>query len=291
MKNILGAIPKNDYTTKLSVSVCYAILASIALNFFWQPGHIYSSGLTGLAQILSTLISKTSIFTVPVSAILFVLNVPMFCLAWKKISKKFTVFTIISVTLASIFMQIVPETVLTPDPIICAIFGGAINGLGTGFALRSGISSGGLDIISITIRRATGKSIGSIAILFNAFIIFAAALLFGWKYAFYSALSIFISGKVTDVVYTKQQKMQVMIITKKPEEVVSCVQDRLRRGITIIHGAEGAFSHDGQTVLLTVITRYEMHDLEDAMKVSDKEAFVSISDNVKILGNFYDPGM
>lgn len=56
---------------------------------------------------------------------------------------------------------------------------------------------------------------------------------------FYSALSIFVSGKVTDAVYTKQKKMQVMIVTKNPDRVVDEIQKKMRRGITIIHEAEG----------------------------------------------------
>ena len=63
-------------------------------------------------------------------------------------------------------------------------------GLGIGLVLRNGISSGGLDIVSITIRKKTGKSIGSISIYFNAMIVFVAGLLFGWQYMFYSTLSI-----------------------------------------------------------------------------------------------------
>ena len=78
-------------------------------------------------------------------------------------------------------------------------------GLGIGPALRNGLSSGGLDIVSITIRK-TGKSIGSISIYFNALIVFVAGILFGWQYMFYSTLSIFVSGKVTDVVYTKTKE-------------------------------------------------------------------------------------
>ncbi len=50
-------------------------------------------------------------------------------------------------------IHILPETVLSTDPIICALFGGAVMGLGIGLALRNGLSSGGLDIVSITIRK------------------------------------------------------------------------------------------------------------------------------------------
>ena len=61
MKKIYDGLPVHDYTTKFSVSIVYAILASIAMNFFYQPGNIYSSGLTGLAQILTTLSQKLSV--------------------------------------------------------------------------------------------------------------------------------------------------------------------------------------------------------------------------------------
>ncbi|WP_375179270.1 YitT family protein [Enterococcus rotai] len=288
MKKFFESLPVHDYTTKLSVSIVYAILASVAMNFFYQPGNIYSSGITGLAQILTTLSTKVVGFNVPVSITLYALNIPLFFVAWLKIGKKFTVFTFLTVTLTSIFMQIVPQTVLSNDPIICAIFGGAVMGSGIGFALKNGLSSGGLDIFSITIRKKTGRSVGSISMYFNGLIIFVAGYLFGWQYMFYSALSIFVSGKVTDAVYTKQKKMQVMIITKNPDAVIDGIQQKMRRGITIIHEAEGAYRHDKQTLLLTVVTRYELPSLESAMKESDPSAFVSISDNVKILGRFYE---
>ncbi|MGQ4819848.1 YitT family protein, partial [Enterococcus faecium] len=77
-----------------------------------------------------------------------------------------------------------------------------------------------------TIRKKTRRSVGSISIYFNALIVFVAGYLFGWQYMFYSALSIFVSGKVTDAVYTKQKKMQVMIVTKNPHRVVDEIQKK-----------------------------------------------------------------
>lgn len=274
--------------SKLSAALFYALAVAIALNFFWQPGKIYASGITGFAQILQSVSERYLPFTLATSVMYFVLNIPLFILGWFKIGHKFTIFTGISVVLTSLFMQIMPTEVLTTDPIICAIFGGAVMGAGIGYALKNGLSSGGLDFISIAIRKKTGKTIGSITMFFNAFIMLVAGALFGWQYALYSALAIFVSGKVTDAVYTKQKKMQVLIITRYPQEVIHSIQKRMRRGITIIHDAEGAFHHDPQTVLFTVVTRYEMPMLKEAMKEADKKAFVSISDNVQILGQFYE---
>lgn len=291
MKKLLDDVPIHEYTTKFSVSIVYAILASVALNFFYQPGNIYSSGITGLAQILTTLSKRMIGFDIPVSVTLYALNFPLFFLAWKKIGKKFTIFTSITVTFTSLFIHIIPETILSSDPIICAIFGGAIMGAGIGFALKNGLSSVGLDIFSIVIQKKTGRSVGSISIYFNVLIIFVAGYLFGWQYMFYSALSIFVSGKTTDVVFTKQKKLQVMIVTTCPSKVIEEIQQTMRRGITIIHEAEGAYEHDKQTVLLTVITRFELSALESAMKEADPSAFVSIVDTVKVLGRFYEENL
>lgn len=288
MKELKKMFYNHEYTSKLTVSVVYALLASVALNVFWRPGQIYASGITGLAQIITAVVERATGYLPQVGYVLFALNVPLFVLAWLKISKKFTIFTVLTVAFTSIAIRFMPVTPLSTDPIICAIFGGAINGFAVGSALRHDISSGGLDIISITIRKATGRSVGSIAIILNGLIALTAGALFGWQYAFYSVLSIFVSGKVTDLIFTKQQKMQVMIITSKPDIVIDAVQERLRRGITIINDAEGAFNHDKKTVLFTVITRYEKYELEEAMAQSDPKAFVSIADNVTIVGNFYE---
>ncbi len=281
-------LPHSNYATKISTSIVYAITASAAVNFFYEPGNIYSSGVTGIAQIIGTLAQSAFGIKIPVALALLLLNLPLFILGWFKISPKFTIFTGITVLLTSVFMQIIPVQVLSTDPIINAIFGGVVMGAGGGYALRNGLSSGGLDFITIAIRKKTGKTIGSLSIIFNSFILLAAGLLFGWQYAFYSALAIFVSGKVMDAVFTKQKKMQVTIVTSCANEVIHGIHGKMRRGITIINGAEGAFRYDRQKVLITVVTRYELPLLKQIMRETDPHAFVSIADNVQILGRFYE---
>ncbi|EOT48663.1 MULTISPECIES: YitT family protein [Enterococcus] len=288
MSRVFKVFPHPDYATKFSFAMVYAILASVAVQLFYSPGNIYSSGITGIAQIFSTLSERLFGLYIPVSMMLLFLNLPLFILGWRKIGHKFTIFTGITVVLTSVTMQLIPIEKISDDPIICAIFGGATMGAGIGYALKNGLSSGGLDFVSIAIRKKTGKSIGSISILFNFVILIAAGILFGWQAALYSALAIFVCGKVTDAVFTQQKKMQVIIITRHPDDVINQIQDEIRRGITIINEAEGAYRHDRQTVLITVVTRFELPSLRQAMKKADPKAFVSIADNVQILGRFYE---
>ena len=288
MMNVLKNLSIEKLMYKLSASVVYAILSAVALNFFFQPGHVYSSGITGLAQIFTTLSYKLLGHNIPVSITLYLLNIPLLVLAWLKIGKRFTIYTVLTVTLSSIFIHIIPEFTLTPDPISNARFGGAGMGAGIGYALRSGISSGGTDIISLYIRKKTGRQVGNISLLFNGVIVILAGILFGWQYMFYSLLTIFVSSRVTDAIYTKQRKMQATIITKHPVEITQALHHRLHRGVTVVNSAEGGYTKVTMTILITIITQAEYQEFKYIMKEVDPAAFVSVAENVKVLGRFVE---
>ncbi|MGR3741742.1 YitT family protein [Companilactobacillus sp. DQM5] len=287
MEEIDRIFRRHQTVSKLTVAFIYAICVSIAVNLFWSAGHTYGSGITGFSQVITTFSEKFLPYKLPTSLMVFVLNAPLFYLSYKKIGKKFTFFTAVAVILSSIMLQSISPIIITRDPLICAIFGAIANGFGTGFALKNGLSTGGLDIIGIILRQKTGKSVGTINIYFNVLIVIAAGLLYGWPNALYSAVGIFVNGRVIDMVYTKNQKFQVMIVTSNPQEVIDEIQKTMRRGITVVHGVEGAYRHEEKTILFTVIARYEMDLLKEAMQNSDPYAFVSITDSIKILGNFY----
>jgi len=237
------SISREKYTEKVSASLLYGLLSSIAVNFFFQPGHVYSSGATGLAQVLSALSVRTLGFEIPVSLTFYAINIPLLILAWYKIGHKFTIFTFITVTMSSLFIQVMPHVTLTEDPLINAIFGGLVMGTGIGFGLKS---------------------------------------------ALYSMVTIFVSSRVTDAIFTKQKKMQAMIVTSNPDPVVRMIQKKLHRGVTLINDAEGTYNHEKKAVLLAIITREEYTDFKHYMRKADPKAFVSIAENVHILGRFVD---
>lgn len=291
MIQLLKNIGWEKLAEKFSAAVVYGILSAIALNFFYQPGHIYASGVTGMAQILSEIAVRVmgahaAATFFPISITIYLLNIPLFVLAWFKIGHRFTIYTILTVTISSIAIHFIPQVTLTHDPIMNAVFGGALMGLGVGYVLRNSMSSGGTDIVSLYLRKKTGRNVGVISTIFNGIIVVTAGFLFGWQYMFYSLLAIFVSGRVSDAIYNKQKKMQVTIVTKYPDDMKEAIYSHLHRGVTIMRGAEGGYTHDRVTVMYTVITGYEYPGFRDVVEETDKHAFVTLAPNVKILGNF-----
>lgn len=284
----LRSISKEKYAEKISASLLYGILSSIAVNFFFQPGHVYSSGATGFAQVISAISHRLWGFDFPISLAFYLVNIPLLVLAWYKIGHKFTIFTFITVSMSSFFIHIMPQITLTTDPLINAIFGGLVMGLGIGTGLKSRISSGGTDIISLTLRKRTGRDVGNISLMINGVIMIFAGLLFGWQYALYSMVTIFVSSRVTDAVFTKQKKMQALIVTGCPEKVIAMIHKKLHRGVTSINDAEGTYKHEQKAVLITILTREEYSEFKYLMLKTDPKAFVSVSENVRIIGRFVE---
>ncbi|MGL5884740.1 MAG: YitT family protein [Bombilactobacillus sp.] len=272
---------------KLSFALIYALCVSVAVNVFWNPGKIYGSGITGLAQLISTISQHWLPFTIGVPVLYATLNLPLLILSWKKIGHEFTFYTIVAVILSTVLLHIIPPVEVKFDPIICAIFGGLFNGVGTGLALKNEMSTGGLDIISIVLRKKLGKSVGTINIAFNILVVLGAGCLFGWVQALYTILSIFVNGRVIDSLYTRNQKLQVIIVTSHPDKVITEIQNEMRRGITIVHDVEGAYQHSSKTMLFTVISQYELPIFRQALQNSDPYAFVSMTEAKLIMGRFY----
>ncbi|CAM4179440.1 hypothetical protein AT575_09520 [Streptococcus penaeicida] len=284
----LRSISKEKYAEKISASILYGILSSVAVNFFFQPGHVYSSGATGLAQVISAISGRFIGFTIPISVAFYAINVPLLLLSWYQIGHKFTIFTFITVSMSSFFIQIMPQVTLTEDPLINAIFGGLLMGLGIGLGLKSRISSGGTDIVSLAIRKKTGSDVGKIALAVNAIIMIFAGILFGWQYALYSMVAIFVCSRITDAIYTKQKKMQAMIVTEYPEKVIKTIHHKLHRGVTCINDAEGTYKHVHKAVLITILTQEEYNDFKFLMLRTDPTAFISVAENVRIIGRFVE---
>ena len=270
-----------DHLKKLVIAASYAFLSAVSVNLFWVPGGIYANGVTGFAQLVVALSGKFHLPMLDLATLVLLINVPLLVIAWFKIDRKFTIFTIIAVFLTSVFMKLIPVMALTNDPVICTVFGGVIHGLGVGITLNSDFSTGGLDIIGILVRKVTTRSIGTIFTAFNLAIEFIAGFVFGWRYALYSAITVFINGRVEDFVNTKERKVQLLIVTKHANEMLRRIQDNHQSGITVINHAQGGYYHESQDILLLVVTSHELNAISSVVKKVDQLAFMSITKGIE----------
>ncbi|MGE6260223.1 YitT family protein [Heyndrickxia sporothermodurans] len=270
---------------KIAIVFVGAVLNAFAMNFFLKPASVYASGFTGIAQLLSKIITQFTPLNLSTGLLLFLLNIPVAILGWRKIGKTFTLYSFISVVIMSVLLEIIPIQKSSNDILLYSVFGGVISAVGVGITLKFGASTGGLDIIAMVLSRMKDKPVGNYFFILNAVIIITAGAVYGWDKALYTLLSLYASTRVIDAIHTRYQKLTAMIITKKSDELKKAIHGKLVRGITMVP-VKGAFSNEERQMLIIVITRYELYDLEHMIKEVDPNAFTNIVQTIGIFGFF-----
>lgn len=266
-------------TKKIVVVIFGALLNAIALNFFLIPADVYASGFAGVAQLIA------GVTPLSTGLLLFLLNVPVAILGWFKVGKSFTFFSFFSVACMSLFLEIIPVTPYSEDILLNAVFGGVIAAIGVGLTLKWGASTGGMDIVAMILSRMQDRPVGIYFLLLNGIIIITAGAIYGWEKALYTLVNLYAATRVIDAIHTRHQKLTVMIVTKKTDELKVAIHDKLVRGITILP-VRGAFSNESKEMLMIVITRYELFDLSRLIKEVDPEAFTNVVQTNAVLGFF-----
>ncbi|QEA48761.1 YitT family protein [Latilactobacillus curvatus] len=270
---------------KIIIAMVYGFLAAVSVNLFLIPAKTYSSGVTGIAQLLTSLVSYMG-GSLSVAMLVFILNVPLLILAWFKINHQYAIFSIVAVFTSVLFLKIIPVPV---HPIVIerfagALFGGALIGLGVGLCFKAGFSTGGTDVIVTLVGRLTGKRVGVVNNIINGMIILAAGIFFGWGAALYSIVEIFVSSLLMDYIYIQQQKVTVTIFTKRPEELKKRMRDFIH-GATELDGT-GLYTNQETTVIMTVVSKYDLTELKRVVKDADPNAFVNIQSTMNLWGKF-----
>jgi len=266
-------------TKKLVVVIIGALLNAVALNFFLIPADVYASGFAGVAQLIS------SVSPISTGLLLFILNVPIAILGWIKVGKSFTCYSFISVAFMSLFLELLPVHSYSGDILLNAVFGGVIAAVGVGITLKVGASTGGMDIVAMILSRMQDKPVGTYFFTLNSIIIITAGYLYGWEKALYTLVTLYASTRVIDAIHTRHQKLTAMIVTKKSDELKVAIHEKLVRGITMVP-AKGAFSNEQRDMMMIVVTRYELYDLEKTIKEVDPQAFTNIVQTTEIFGFF-----
>ncbi len=273
------------HTKKILIVVVGALLNAVAMNFFLIPANVYASGFTGMAQLLSSILGEFTPFQLSTGILLFILNVPVIILGWKKVGKSFTIYSFFSVLLSTLFLEILPIIHVSQDILLNAVFGGVIAAVGVGLTLKWGASTGGMDIVAMILSRTTDRPVGTYFFTLNSLIIITAGFIYGWEKALYTLVQLYVSTRVIDAIHTRHEKLTAMIVTKKAKDLKNAIHSRLSRGITMVP-AKGGYTEEEKDMMFIVVTRYELFDLKRVIHDVDPHAFTNIVETSGIFGFF-----
>lgn len=259
------------------------MLFGAGFNMFMEPHDMNAGGLSGLAMILVHLLKFGTVGTV---TILF--NIPLFAVGGRTLGKRFFLQSILGMVASSAFIDLlsilpVPDV----DPLMAALYGGALCGLGLGTVFAAGATTGGSDIIvRLLKRRWQNLSIGTINTCFDLVVVILTGIAFGdMNRSLYCGVAVFVTGQVIDaVVYRFDYSRVALIISQNHEEVAHRIGAQLGRGATFLQG-EGAYSGEKTKVVLTAVKRQQLADLKKLVVEVDPDAFIIVQEAHQVLGD------
>lgn len=266
------------------VITCGTLLFGMAISLFIDPGNFAPGGVSGLSIILSRLIPLET------GTLFLLINIPIMLLGGWQFGRKFLIGTLYATLMASVFTNIFKTfPPLTKEPVLAAIFGGALMAVGMGMVLRCGATTGGTDIIVKCIRRRKPHiKTGTLFLLLDAVVVGIGGVVFrNVDAVLYSALSTMITSTVLDMVlYGRDEAKLIYIVSDRFEIITERLLTEAGIGVTHLAGS-GGYERKEKQVIMCVVKKLTAHRVEEIVKEEDDTAFMIVSSASEIYGEGY----
>ncbi len=280
------------YETERTLGCIFgALLYAAGVNLFIVPVSLYTGGLMGICQVIRTILVdcfNLNVGNVDIAGIIYyVVNIPIFFVAMKKMGKKFLAKTLVTVTAMTVFLSVIPSEIIIDDRMASSVVGGILSGIGIGIPLRMASSGGGMDIVGVLlIRWKKDFSVGKVNLLVNIFLYSACLFMFDIEIVIYSVIYAAVFSIAMDKMHAQNINMAVNIITKADTKAMEQeIFEELGRGVTKWQ-AVGAYTNEKEQMLYIMLSKYEISRLKAVVHKYDPYAFIVQNEGVRIDGNY-----
>ena len=261
------------------------LLLSVSISSFCVPNKIVSGGVSGISTVMFYL------FNIPVGISYYAINIIFLMLGYKTLGKSFVIKTLICAGLTAVFSDIFANLPpITNNPLLAAVFGGALGGAGIGLTLIENASTGGTDVAARLVQsKIPHLPIGNLLLVVDAAVIAVSFLTFGnVELTLYGILSLAVSSASVDTLINKMNESKlVFVISERGKEIIDGYIKKSNRGATVID-AFGAFTGNKKSMIVCAIKEYELPKFKKCITTIDENAFIVFSQSQQIIGNgFY----
>lgn len=258
-----------------------ALIMAAGVSLFLLPNQLSSGGIAGVATIFYYLLN------IPMGTVIIAINIPLFLFSMYKVGKMFFIKSIVGTVAMSIFIDLLDKIEpLTNDRFLACIYGGILLGLGTTLLLKAESSTGGSDLISYIAKKykPTVRS-GNIIVIVDIIIIALNVIFFKEiEIGLYSAIAIYIMGKIIDIFFEGINFTKLMIIvSNKSEEIAKQIDQKVARGSTGLYG-KGMYTNENKLILICAAYRKDVARIKIIAKEIDPKSFIVITNSREVVG-------
>ena len=257
-------------------------LYSLAVALFLEPSGLITGGATGIALAIGRLTG------LPVSGLLLFINLAMLVWGWAVLGRAFALNTLASSVLSPAFLGLfeglLAGRVLTEDIFLCTVFSGLGIGVALGLVIRSGASTGGLDIPPLVLNKWFKLPVSATMLTFDIAVLLMQAVFSPVQQVLYGVVMVLIHTIVMDkMLMLGASRTEVKIVSSQSDAICAAILAQLDRGVTILHG-EGGYTHAPSAVLLSIVSNRELPRLEKLAHSIDPTCFLIVSHVTEVSG-------
>ena len=258
-----------------------ALIMAAGVSLFLLPNQLSSGGIAGVATIFYYLLN------IPMGTVIIAINIPLFLFSMYKVGKMFFLKSTLGTVAMSVFIDLLDKIEpLTNDRFLACIYGGILLGLGTTLLLKAESSTGGSDLISYIAKKykPTVRS-GNIIVIIDIIIIALNVIFFKEiEIGLYSAIAIYIMGKIIDIFFEGINFTKLMIIvSNKSEEIAKQIDQKVARGSTGLYG-KGMYTNENKLILMCAAYRKDVARIKIIAKEIDPKSFIVITNSREVVG-------
>ncbi|MBF0542825.1 MAG: YitT family protein [Candidatus Riflebacteria bacterium] len=278
---------KNKFTLHSILLICAGVALSVfSQAFFLIPNKIVPSGLVGIGTIL---FHK---FGVPVGTFVIVVNLFLIVIQARMMGLGAGAKTMVAIFLSGFFLDFCTVYLkvqrLASDPMLAAIYGGVLTGLGTACIFKASATLGGTDILAQLLARFKHIPVGTTFLWSDVVVLLFAGFVYGPDLALFALIkSYIVSSTVDNFMEGSSVYRQVLIVSKKSEEIMWGIMEEIHRGVTVLNG-RGGYTNRNYDILITAVRRREIPLLEELVYQVDHDAFLVVADARRVLGKGFD---
>ncbi len=256
---------------------------SISVNMFSTPNHISLGGLTGISTLINYVFPQ-----LPVGVMLFIMNIPLYILAFKFLGVKFLAKTVVATAAVSVLIDLLKDFIpsYTNNPLLAAIFCGVTCGIALSLVFLRGATTGGSDIIAKLVHKfKPNLSLGKVLLICDVVVITISGIVYrNLESMLYASITIFVASKTVDfIIYGSAGGKLLLIVTSKVDEMTEAITQRLERGATILP-AKGGYTGEDKNMILCAVRSHEIASINKIVKDVDPNAFTMITNASEIVG-------
>lgn len=258
------------------------VFYAFVIKLFLLPGNLMTGGTTGIGLVVKHF-TGTSI-----SGFVLVFNIVMLIVGWTLLGKKFALTTVISSFTYPIALEaanhIFGDLVITTDPMLNTIFAGLGIGIGLGIVIRTGASTGGMDIPPLVLNKYFRIPVSVSLNIFDMLILVLQIVYNPPERVLYGVLLVMIYTTVLDkVLMMGNTKTEVKVISSQVEEIRQAILAQVDRGVTMLYG-EGGYRQKQTQIVLSIVSNRELPQVEKLIRHIDPEAFMIVSRVTEVRG-------